>query len=169
MAQQLSTRLTNATTLPLVVGSFANKNQLASSTDTVEVAAGSNGDTAILNIRIPVDARVTSLRIASDDLGSAGTMSVGLFSKDGLAATFTAVSAACFVSALDVNAAAIALTERRFSVKNIDTVNQAAWELAGLSAKPSTYSDFYLGLTFPTATTAVGTVSVIVDMITTGG
>ena len=169
MAQQLSTRLTNATTVPLVVGSFANKNGLASSTDTVEVAAGSNNDTAILNIRIPVDARITSVRVASDDLGTAGTMSIGLFAKDNMAATFTAVSAACIAATLDVNAAAVGFTERRFSAPNIDTVNKAAWELAGLSAKPTTYGDFYLGLTFPTATTAVGTVSVIVDMITTGG
>jgi hypothetical protein len=132
----------------------------------MEVSAGSAADTAILDIRIPVDAIVSSLKIAVDDLGTSTTMSVGLYARDGggMGSTFTAISAAAFVSALDVATAATAITEVRFSVKNIDTINKKAWELAGLSAKPS-YPEFNLGVSFPAAVTAAGTVTAIAGIV----
>jgi hypothetical protein len=126
--------------------------------DTIEVSASAT-DTAILFIPIPVESKVFKVSAATDDLGTGCTMSIGLFKKDDTGNTYTAVSATCFASAIDVATAATAMTEYRFSALNIDTMNKAAWELAGLSAKPS-YPNFYIGLTFNSAA-AAGTVSVI--------
>ncbi len=162
MAQQLSTRLTAATTLPNIPGKAPHSGSDRTITDTIEAADGANADTAIFAIEIPVGAKIHSVKIASDDLGTGTTMEVGLYSKNA-DNTFTAIDDDCFVTDLDVAAAAIALTERRFTVKDINTVNQVAWELAGLSARPS-YPTCFLGISFPVGTTAVGTVSAMVTI-----
>lgn len=161
MAQQLSTRLTAATTRPLVVIGASFKGRPTLISDTIEVADGAAADSAILAIEIPVDAVIHSVKVATDDLGTGTTMSVGLYKQDGVAPTFTAVSGTAFATAIDVATAAVALTEIRFSAKNIDTVNQKAWELAGLSAKPA-YPTLFLGVAFPAETTAAGTVTATV-------
>ena len=127
---------------------------------TVEVPDSANADSVIIGA-VPVDAVISSLRFACDDLGTAGTVDIGFYKRnaDG---TYTAVDADAIANNIDVNAAAVALTEYRFSVLNIDTIQKSAWELAGLSAKPA-YGDLYIGLTTDTGTTAVGTVSVMID------
>jgi hypothetical protein len=162
MAQQLSSRLTAATTRPLVVIGASFKGHPIIVSDTIEVADGAAADSAILAIEVPVDAVIHSVKVASDDLGAGTTMSVGLYKQDGVAASFTAVSGTAFATALDVATAAVALTEVRFSAKDINTINQKAWELAGLSAKPA-YPTLFLGVAFPAETTAAGTVTASVQ------
>ena len=93
---------------------------------------------------------------ASDDLGTAGTVDIGFFKQE-VDGTYTAVDADAIANNIDVNSAAVARTDYRFSVKGIETANQSCWELAGLSARPP-YGDIYLGLTTDTGTTADGTV-----------
>ena len=127
---------------------------------TDEVPDTANADTMIL-AKLPVDAVLTSIKAAFDDLGTAGTIDIGFFYKaaDG---TYTVIDADAIANNLDVSTAAVALTEYRFSVKGIETIEQAVWELAGLSARPA-YSDVYVGLTTDTGTTAAGTVSMVIQ------
>lgn len=168
MAQTLSTKVTSASATPRVVLD-TSKQEVQFESDLVTVAANTNGDTAIVHVRVPVDAMIKSIRVGTDDMGSGTTMSVGLFSRDGVTgSTFTAVSAAAFASAIDVATAATAMTDYRFNAKGIATVNQKAWELAGLSAKPD-YSEFWVGLTFPAAVTATGNIAVTVDSVVAAG
>jgi len=124
--------------------------------DTFELADTANADDAIV-FRLPIDAVIHSLKFACDDLGTAGTVDIGLHKKnsDG---TYSAVDADAFANNIDVNAAAVGLTEYRFSAKGIETANQALWELGALSARPD-YADLYISLTTDTGTTAAGTVT----------
>lgn len=162
MAQQKSTNLTAVDSKPptildsQVAGGFTRR-----ILDTVEVADNANADTVIFGPGIPVDALLPSVKLATDDLGSAGTADVGFFKKnaDG---TYTVVSAAALANDLDVNTVAVGFTERRYSVKGIETVQQKVWQLAGLSARPA-YDFLYLGLTFDTGTTQAGTASIDVE------
>lgn len=123
--------------------------------DAFELADTANGDVAHV-LRIPVDAVIHSIVFASDDLGAAGTVDIGFYKKnnDG---TYTAVDADAIANNIDVATAAVAPTEYRFSVKGIETAMQAAYELAGLAARPD-YANLYLSLTTDTGTTAAGTV-----------
>ena len=125
--------------------------------DTFELADTANADFAIV-AKLPIDSMLVSLKAAFDDLGSAGTVDIGFYKKnaDG---TYTVVDADAIANNLDVNTAAVALTEYRFSAKGIETMNQNVWELAGLSARPA-YTDMYVGLTTDTGTTAAATATV---------
>lgn len=128
---------------------------MRSFTEVFELPDTANGDDAIV-IQLPARAVIKRLSMACDDLGTAGTISIGVHRKnnDG---TYAVVSSNAFANNIDVNAAAVALTDYRFSAKNIDTANQPLWQLAGLSAAPS-YGDLYLSITTATGTTTAGTV-----------
>lgn len=123
--------------------------------DVFELADTANNESAIV-LPIPVDAIVPSIKAAFDDLGTAGTVDITWFKKnaDG---TYTELADGLIANGIDVNAAAVALTEYRYSVPNIDTGLKRAWELAGLSARPD-YGTLYIGLTTDTGTTTAGTV-----------
>lgn len=116
---------------------------------------------------IPVEAKITSIRLWSDDLGTTGDFNLGFYPGN---TTFTsllhtdAVDEDALGTAIDVNAAALADVEVRFEVKDINTIDDKAWELAGLSTRPE-YDTFLLAFTASEATTAAGDVSVIVRYI----
>lgn len=124
--------------------------------DTVEVPDTGNADIIIMS-PLPVDAPITSLVMGFDDLGSAGTVDIGFYKKnnDG---TYTVVSANAIANDIDVHTAATAMTEYRYSVLGIETIQQPTWQLAGLSARPA-YELLYIGLTTDTGTTVIGTAS----------
>lgn len=160
MATDKSTKLTSALAGTLV--SVPSNVKIV--VDTIEVSDNANNDLAVLNIKIPTHALITSVKVASDDLGTAGTATIGLF-KVSLNGTISAVDDDCIATGIDMATAATSLTEYRFNVKNIDTINKKAWEIAGESAEPTEYSNYLLGLKFSTGTTAAGTVTAIVTYI----
>ena len=163
MATILGTHITNMDATPfnrvlaVEYGGFQKTISL-----TEEFPVMSLADVEIV-AKLPIDAVLPSIKLASDDLGTTGTLNIGFYKKntDG---TYTAVSAAAIASAINVNTAAVALTEYRFSVKDINTAKQKVWELAGLSARPA-YSDMYVGVAAAAATTAIGTVSMFIDFV----
>lgn len=160
MATDKSSNLTNELAGTLVQVPSAPKIVM----DTIEVSDNANNDLAILDIKIPVDAKIVSVKVANDDLGTAGTATIGLFSVS-QGGTITAIDDDCIGTDIDMATAAVALTEYRFNVQDINTVNKKAWEIAGLSARPTTYRNFVLGLKFSTGTTTAGTVSAIVTYV----
>lgn len=128
--------------------------------DAFELADTANADFAIV-AKLPIDAVIHSVQFASDDLGTAGTVDLGFYRKnaDG---TYTAVDADALANNIDVATAAVSPTEYRFSTKGIETANQSAFTLAGLSARPA-YEDIYIALTTDTGTTTAGTVYIKVE------
>lgn len=161
MAQTLGTHITNMDAKPFervlakLHGGTPKRIVL-----TDEIPDTANGDSMIV-AKVPVDAVLSSVRAAFDDLGTAGTVDIGFYKKaaDG---TYTVVDADAIANNIDVSTAAVAFTEYRFQVKGIETIEQTVWELAGLSARPD-YADMYIGLTTDTGTTAAGTASMIID------
>lgn len=131
-------------------------------------AAGamSNNDVILMGV-IPVDAKIKSIKITSDDLGTTGDFNVGFYpgpsSNVTVASDADAVDEDAIGTAVDVNAAALAGVELRFETKDLETINQKAFELAGLSARPD-YGDFFLAITLSEATTAGGEVVLDVEL-----
>lgn len=125
-------------------------------------------DDVILLNEIPVDAKITSVKLWSDDLGTTGDFNVGFYPGPGsqvtIASDSDAVDEDAIASAVDVNAAAVANSELRFEAANITTASDTAWELAGLSARPD-YGTFYLAITASEATTAGGDILVISEWL----
>lgn len=141
---------------PLTTNSRLHGGLLKGAVDTFELADTANDDDHIV-FRLPIDAVLYSVKMAADDLGSAGTINIGFHRKTD-AGDYVAVDVDAIASAIDVNTAATGLTEYRFEAADINTANQAVWELANLPARPA-YGDLYLSISTPAGTTAVGTVT----------
>ena len=143
-------------TPPETVNSRQHGGVIKGCVDSFELADTANDDAHIV-FKLPIDAILYSVKMAADDLGTAGTIDIGFFKKDN-DGTYSAVDVDAIASAIDVNAAATGLTEYRFEAADINTALENCWELAGLSARPA-YEDIYLGISTPAGTTAVGTVT----------
>jgi len=143
-------------TPPDTVNSRLHGGLVKSAVDVFELADTANDDDHIV-FKLPVDAILHSVKMATDDLGTAGTIDIGFHKKndDG---TYTAVDVDAIASAINVNSAATGMTEYRFEAAAINTANDVAYVLAGLSARPA-YGDIYLSISTPAGTTAVGTVA----------
>ncbi len=123
-------------------------------------AAGVIADNdVILMTEVSVEARIPSIKLWADDLGTTGDLNIGLYPGRGSGVTITAATDAvdedCIGTAIDVNAAVLANVEVRFETQDIEDADQKAWEIAGLTAKPD-YETFYLAFTASEATTAAG-------------
>jgi hypothetical protein len=129
-------------------------------------AAGAIADNdVILMCEVPVEATISSIRMYSDDLGTTGDLNLGFYPGPGSGTTISAdtdaVDEDAIGTAIDVNAAATANVEVRFETKDFNTLDDKAWEIAGLSAKPD-YSTFYLAFTASEATTAAGDLALVI-------
>lgn len=158
MATQKSVNVTNLETQPVTVfNASILGGYLFNFTDTIEATALTTNDIVIMS-PLPVNAILNSIQLATDDLGTTGALSLGLYKKntDG---TYTAVLSNAFATSLDVNTTAVAFTERRYSNLDINTVSQKLWQLAGLSASPD-YDSLYIACLATTGTTATGTISI---------
>ena len=119
----------------------------------------------ILLCEVPVDAKITSIRMWSDDLGTTGDFNLGFYPGRGSTVTIAtdadAVDEDALGTAIDVNTAALANVEQRFEVANLTTGSDKAWVLAGLTTRPD-YGTFFIAFTATEATTDVGDVLVVV-------
>jgi hypothetical protein len=129
------------------------------------LAAASDND-IILFFECPVDALIDSLVLNSDDAGTTGDINIGFYPGPGsgttIAADSDAVDEDALGTAIDINAAALSNTEIRFETKDINTINQKAWELAGLTTRPD-YGTFYIAGTLSEATTATADICLKMD------
>ncbi len=114
----------------------------------------------IVFCEIPVDARITSIRFWCTDHGTTGTLNVGFHAPttpiDAYTDTNGVIDEDAIGTVIDINTAAVNDTEIRYETKAITTAGQTAWELSGLSSKPS-YNTIVLTGTLAAATTAAGT------------
>lgn len=110
-------------------------------------------------LRIASDAKVVTLRFASDDLGTGGTVDVGLHqtTENGGAA----VDDDLFASAVDTDTAAVGWTDitDESAVVAIEDAGKALWEQLGLSTDPRVNYDVTV-----TRNTAAGTGTVALKM-----
>lgn len=162
MPQTLTTNATNLVANPQVVNDIgASSNRPHVAFERITIPDTANADTHITGVKLPVDARVISVRFGCDDLGTAGTIDLGLFRRDGLnSSTFTVVNANCIANNIDVATAAVATAERLV----VANLGQRAWQIAGLSARPD-YDHLFVGITTDTGTTAAGAGVVLVEFL----
>lgn len=164
MAVVKSTQITNADDLDTLEQQGVHGKERT--TFATYAAAGAIADNdVILMAELPVDAKITSIRMFSDDLGTTGDLNLGLYPGRGSGVTITsatdAVDEDALATAIDVNAAATANVEVRFEVKDHNTIADKVWEIGGLSSRPD-YGSMYLAFTASEATTAAGDLTLIV-------
>ena len=131
--------------------------------DTIAAAGAIAIDDIVLLARVPARAYLKSVKLAFDDLGTAGDLDIGFYAGTGTGGTAGAVlDRNAIASAVDVNAAAVALTEYRFTLLDKNTIQQPVWDLATLSAAPD-YDYIDIAVTATEATTAAGDITIIVE------
>lgn len=164
MATVKAANITNLDATPKVaVSAKLNRGFPKTIVDTIETPAVlAIGDIVIL-ARVPVDATLLSVRVANDDLGTAGDLDLGFYTATTSGgAAGTVLDANALSSAIDMNTAAVVMTDYRFDVLDINTIQQPVWDLATLSARPD-YDYIDICLTATEATTAIGTISCIIE------
>lgn len=137
-------------------GSAAYGGETVTTIDTVEETPVT-GDILVL-ARIPVDAKIASLMLIFDDLGTTAPGDVGFYRTidDGAAV----VDIDAVASAIAFGTATTTWTEYRFEIAaSAGEAAMPAWEVAGLSARPA-YGMLDLAITWGTITAgAAGTIS----------
>lgn len=170
MAETKSVNITKLDSSQLAVqGSHNTVRRLFA--DTVETAGALALNDTVRMLRLPTDAMVASLRAAFDDLGTTGAFKIGIayptyFTPAGGTAG-QMIDDDAFASGIDVATAAVAMTDYRFSLRDINSVQKKLWELASLAARPIC-PELDIVLTASTATTAAGTISMVADAAVIG-
>ena len=166
MAIVKSNIVTDADNLDVQVAAGTNHAKECVTVARYEAPSTIADNDVILMCEIPVDAKITSIRMWSDDLGTTGDLNLGFYPGPGSGVTITAATDAvdedAIGTAIDVNAAATANVEVRFETKDATlTLDDKAWKIAGLTSRPD-YGTFYLAFTASEATTAAGGLALIV-------
>ena len=142
-------------------GDQGNYSKLKYVASRVALSGAASDNDIILFFECPVNAKISSIKLSSDDLGTTGDINIGFYPGPGSGTTIATASDAvdedAIGTAVDVNAAALSKSEIRFETKDINTIDDKAWELAGLSSAPD-YGTFYIAATFSEASTAAGDV-----------
>lgn len=132
------------------------------------LTGGALDDNSVIHfVKVPVDCSISSIKLSADDHGTTGDMNLGFYPGNIRASDITvadAVDEDAIATAIDINAAGLSEVEQRFEVLDINTKTQKAWELAGLSSKPS-YGEFYISGTLSEATTATGDITLDVTFL----
>lgn len=164
MAVVKSTLITNADNLDILgqQGHYSGEKVVVAT----YAAAGAIADNdVILMAELPIDAKITSIIMHSDDLGTTGDLNLGLYPGRGsgvtIAAATDAVDEDALGTAIDVNTAATANVEVRFEVKDHNSIEEKVYEIAGLTSRPD-YGKMFLAFTASEATTAAGDLTLIV-------
>ena len=120
-------------------------------------------NTVILLGELPVNAKLTSVRVWIDDLGTTGDLNLGFYPGSKKASDIVLADALDedALGIMDVNAAVTANVEQRFVTLDITTANDKVWDLATLTSQPS-YANIFLAFTCSEVTTAAGDMTVIV-------
>lgn len=136
-----STAITNRDATPVVLNAGAiSKGGLKNALGVVTAANGDSIASKYLFCSIPSNAKVRSVLVSCPDIGSTGTMDLGLYKStaDGGAV----VDADFFKAAIDTHSGALTKSEVVFG--NIITpanCEQSIWQLLGLSSDPNLVYD----------------------------
>lgn len=140
--------------------SLAARGNVKEFAGTVEVANGDSIGSKYIFGSVPSNARMSSLHLYSDDIGTTTAANFGLYNKtqpDGTAGTV--VDADFFKAAQDLASGAIAGSEITHSgAYDISKAEMMLWQVLGLSEDPQTVYDIVATLT--AAADGAGTISV---------
>jgi len=143
MATTKSNLITNSDAVPSVfndVGLLGGRVRIAM--DNFEVASAdwdSDGD-IIRMCRLPVNARILSIKLWSDDQGGTGTLDCGIYPTD----SDTAKDDNFYAENYDSSGQATDGAELRFQAADVDTLGDKLWENAGDTSNPGGSYDICL-------------------------
>lgn len=158
-----STQITNRDAIPRVLNNARlSKGTMLCSAATVEASAGDNIGSKYKMCQIPSNARVHSVLLSCDDLGSTGLADIGIYQ--------TTENGGAVVDA-DHFASAQALTTalknsdvtHKSGVYGVEDIEKPLWEALGLSADSK--RDYDVVLTLTEAAELAGTISLQVAYV----
>lgn len=158
VANTKSTIITNADATPPVLTSskITGGMYLREAVATVEVAAADDDTSVYRMVRVPSNARISSVQYANDAITSGTVYDIGVYktAADGGAV----VSVELFASDLDLSSAR-ALTECAYeaTATDISKIEQELWQRLGLSTDPGIMYD--ICFTGATVGSAAGTLA----------
>ena len=158
-----STAITNAdATPPVLTSSYIAGGILRESVGTVEAAAADDNDSIYRMVRVPSNARITNVLVASDAVTGSSDVNVGVWQT--AANGGAVVSENVFGDAVDLSSAT-AYTDviLETTAADIDKAEKRLWELLGLSADPQ--RDYDICLKAVAAASAAGTYSMKVRFV----
>ncbi len=163
VANTKSTAITNADATPIVI---TNRNIIKApmfgACGTVEVAAADDNNSVYRMVRVPSNARITSLVSFNDVLTlAAGATSWDLGVHQTAANGGAVVDSDAFASAVNFATASTAGIELRFEAANIDTIEKRLWELLGLAS--DSQREYDIAFTAISNSDVAGTISLEVE------
>lgn len=162
VANTKSTLITNAdATPPVLTSSYIANGMLRESVGTVETLAADDAASVYRFVRLPSNARITSILLGSDAITGASASDVGVYQT--AANGGAVVDADFFATDVDISSAT-AFTEVMLEATATDIVKveKRLWELLGLSADPGI--DYDIAVTVNDVT-AAGTISMKVKYV----
>ncbi len=157
VANTKSTHITNAdATPPVLSNAILASGLLREATGTVETLVADDAGSIYRLCRIPSNARVSSVLLASDAITGASASDVGLYQT--AANGGAVVDADFFATDVDISTAATVFTEVMLEATATDIAKceMPLWQLIGLSADPGIFYDFAVTAN---DVTAAGTIS----------
>lgn len=110
--------------------------------------------------RVPVDALITGFKLHSSDWGTTGLIDIGFHKISGANTLGAVIDADALATDLDVKTAALTGADQVLEVRLAATLDDAAWSLAGLSARPD-YDEMFLTITASEASTATDVIMTV--------
>lgn len=148
-------------TPPTIIPAARARGRVRSMAATVELANGDSIGSTYRLCRVPSNARVESISLLCDAITS-GAGDIGLYQTPANGGAVVDVDA--YASAQSIASAITTVRNNvAFEARNIDKVGNLVWQDGGLTSDPQRELDIVLTLT--AATTAAGTVSVIVHYV----
>ncbi|HEY4761338.1 MAG TPA: hypothetical protein VIH42_12215 [Thermoguttaceae bacterium] len=163
VANTKSTFITNADADPKVLTSdYISKGTLYEAVGTVEVAAADDDGSVYRMVRVPSNARITSILTGCDAITLGTSYHLGVYQT--AANGGAVVDADVFASAVDLSSALV-FTEHMLeaTATDIDKVEKRLWELLALAA--DSMRDYDICWTSVTNGTAAGTIATKVKYV----
>ncbi len=152
-----STAITNADAVPRTANnSYLEAGIVRTSIAVVEVAAADDDTSTYRMVRLPSNARISSIKVYCDAITGGTSYELGYF--DTLANGGLVILDDCYAAALDLSTAITVGTELMFQNRDIDNIEKRAWEDAGLSVDP--FKEFDLVFSGDTVGTGAGGIAI---------
>ena len=175
MATAKSDVITNLDANPIVVADSRDMSGFVK-VAKAHFAAGTgdiDDSDVILLARLPMAAKIVSIKLFNDDLDSNGTptlaSNLGLYygGDNGLGVTKGAViDEDCYATAIaTLQAANTSGVELAYEVRNIANHGQEIWQDGGLTANPGGWADIALTISNVAATAAAGDILLVVEYV----
>jgi hypothetical protein len=132
---------------------------------TYEKVAGNTDTDYILLARVHKSWSVVSIKLNNDTLTSLTDVNIGLVRDLPVGDGVTDVDENCYADAVDISSA-VAWAEQAYEARDLSKVGQYVWQDAGAASSEAAYEWYRIAIHLAAASTATGTISWIIDVVT---